>query len=101
VPFLIAGLLYGLLAPPALAVVAMVCLARRRPLGRVVLRGAAGSLIGFALGGVLAALIGVTMPAWPARVGATVLVAPACVGLALLGLALGSATPLLAGRSDA
>lgn len=100
-PFVIAGLVYGLLAVPALAAVGGLCLLRRRPAARPVLLGAAGSVLGFLLGGVAAVAIGVAVPAVSTRVGATLLVVPCCVGLAMLGLAAGGAAPILTSRADA
>jgi hypothetical protein len=90
-PFIIAGILYVLLAGLALAVVGGFCLARRRPPGVSTLGGVVGSLAGFLLGCVAGALACIAMPAIGMRVGATAVVVAASLGAALLGTAVGAA----------
>ncbi|MBY0398290.1 MAG: hypothetical protein K2X91_17735 [Thermoleophilia bacterium] len=97
-PFVIAGLLYALLAVATLAVVGAWSAARGRGLGagRGVVAGGLGSLVGFLVGGVAAVLIGIGAPGIGTRVGATTIVVPICLATAVAGLAAGlsaSATP--------
>ena len=89
-PFIIAALVYGMLAALVLTLVAVIGLARGRQPGRAVLAGAVGSLAGFLLGCAAAVLVCVAAPDVGSRVGATALVVPA--GLA--GAALGAAVSL-------
>jgi hypothetical protein len=90
-PFLIAALVYGVLAALVLTLVAVVGLARGRQPGRAVLAGAVGSLAGFLLGCAAAALVCVAAPGVGSRVGATALVVPAGLVGAVLGAAVGVA----------
>ena len=89
-PFIIAGILYGAIAGPALIVIAGVCLAWRRPPSRATLGGAVGSLAGFVFGCVAGALVCMAGTVSGARVGATAVVVMAGLGVALLGTALGA-----------
>src|SRR5438132_1636982 len=90
-PFIIAALVYGVLAALVLTLVAVVGLTRGRKPGRAVLAGAGGSLAGFLLGCAAAVLVCVAAPDIGSRLGATALVVPAGVVGAVLGAAVGVA----------
>ena len=90
-PFIIAAFLYLVVAPLALAVVGLVCWARRWPIVRAMLGGAVGSAVGFVLGCGAAVLVVLVVPGVGAYIGATGLVALVSLTLALTGLAAGTA----------
>jgi len=90
-PFIIAALVYGVLAALLLTLVAVIALARRRRPGRVVSAGAVGSPAGFLLGCAAAVLVCVAAPDVGSRVGATALLVPASLVGAVLGAAGGVA----------
>jgi hypothetical protein len=98
-PLIIAGILYGLLAALALAVIGGVCLARRRPPGASTLGAVVGSLAGFLLGCIAGALACITFPAIGGRVGATTVAVVVSLGTALLGMAVGVAASRRARRT--
>jgi len=90
-PFIIAVLVYGVLAALVLTLVTVIGLARGRQPGRAVLAGVLGSLAGFLLGCAAAVLVCVAAPDVGSRVGATALVVPPGLIGAVLGAAVGVA----------
>jgi ascorbate-specific PTS system EIIC-type component UlaA len=90
-PFIIAALVYGVLAALVLALVVVIGLARGRQPGRAVLAGTLGSLAGFLLGCAAAVLVCLAAPAVGSHVGATALVVPAGLAAAVPGAAGGVA----------
>jgi hypothetical protein len=90
-PFIIAALVYGLLAALMLTLVVVIGLARGRRPGRAVLAGAISSLAGFLLGCAVTVLLCVAAPDVGSHVGATALVVPAGLVGAVLGAAVGVA----------
>src|SRR5438128_908055 len=90
-PFIIAALVYGVLAALVLTLVAVIGLARGRQPGRDVLAGAVGSLAGFLLACPAAVLVCVAAPDVGRRVGATALIVLAGLVGAVLGAGVGVA----------
>jgi len=89
-PLVIAGILYVILAIPALAVVGVVCWARHKRFLRPLLGGAVGSLAGFVLGCGTAILFILTVPGAGANVGATAIVVTISLGVAMTGMIAGT-----------
>ena len=90
-PFVIAGFLYGALALILLIALGIACAATKRSPGLPMLAGGLGSFVGFMIGCVAAVFIGLNGSALGARYGATAMVVPISVGLAILGLIAGAA----------
>jgi hypothetical protein len=90
-PFIIAALVYGLIAALVLTLVVLIGLARGRQPGWAVLSGAVGSLAGFLLGCAAAVLVCIAAPDVGGHVGATALVV-------LVGAVLGAIFGVAAAR---
>ncbi len=84
-PFIIAGFLYALLVATTLALVGVICLARRRLPGRSTVRGLVGSLAGFMVGCLVAVLLVFAIPTIGTHMGATALVTSASLSAAAIG----------------